>query len=173
MRRKIIFGVSLAIALILSSCTHTMTTPAALDRFFASSKKHGFALQSKPTPNSWVVSFQGAGMKQSWSLIVAISKSPGSLGSDGKRELELVSVGTTVWRGKTEPSKETMSYLLQMNAVDDNVGSLSLFRQDGEWFVQFFTRVPAKYLTEEWLEFAVGFVGGFADATSERMRGMR
>lgn len=157
---------------IFYSCTHTMT-PSALDRFFTSSKKHGFALQSKPTPNSWVVNFQGRGMKQSWSLIVAVSKSPASIGGDGKHGLELVSVGTTVWRGKAEPSREIMSYLLQMNAVDDNVGSLSLFRQGDEWFVQYFTRVPAKYLTEEWLEFAVGFVGGFADATSERMRGMR
>lgn len=157
---------------LFTSCSPHMT-PHDLDSYLRKSPKQGFVFQSKPTANSWIVAFQGPGMKQIWSLIVAVSRAPGT--GLGKRngELDLVSIGTTVWRGKAEPSKETMSYLLQMNALDHNVGALSVFREKDEWFVQYFTRVPLRYMTKQWLEFSVGYVGGFADSVSEKLKGMK
>lgn len=159
----------LAIFLALVSC-HKKMNPGDLEHLLKNDKHNGFVFQSKPSANTWILAFQGPGMKQVWSLIVAESKAPGA-GKDGG--LDLVSVGTTLWRGKQEPSKEVMSYLLFMNGMDHNVGSLSLFRERDEWFIQYFTRTPLAYLTKEQLVFSIGFVGGFADAVSEKLKGMK
>lgn len=160
---------SLAVLAALVSCQKRMS-PSDLDHILKNDKQNGFVFQSKPAPNSWILAFQGPGMKQAWSVIVAESRAPG-MGKNGG--LELVSVGTTLWRGKQEPSKEMMNDLLLMNGVDHNVGSLSLFRERDEWFVQYFTRLPIQYLSRDHLVFSIGFVGGFADAVSEKLKGMK
>jgi len=160
---------ALAVLAALVSC-HSRMNPKDLDRVLKNDKQNGFIFQSKPTANSWILAFQGPGMKQGWSVIVAASRAPG-VGKNGGSDL--VSIGTTLWRGKQEPSKEVMSYLLLMNGVDHNVGSLSLFKERDEWFVQYFTRIPLVYLTREQLVFSVGFVGGFADAVSEKLKGTK
>jgi hypothetical protein len=151
---------------VLSACSSAMT-PQQVDAFVKADKKHGFLLQGNPSANSYIIAFQSAGMKQAWSMVVAV------IGQDKKNNFELVSVGTTLWRGKAEPSKEMMAFLLQMNSVDNNIGTLSFFKQEGEFYVQYFIRRPLSYLTEKELEFDIGYVAGYADALAAKLQTMK
>lgn len=157
------------LATLLTSCA---MTPSNLETFLRSSKKHGFEYQRSAGPDMHVIAFQGPGMKQAWNLMVGVW-TPQSSGNGKHEVFSFVSIGTTLWKGKTEPSKELSALCMQMNAADNNAGSLSTVRQGDEWFVQYFVRVPMKYVSQDQIVFYVGYVGGFADSVSEKLKGMR
>jgi len=124
-------------------------------------KQAGYRYERQVDARSWIVAFQGPGMNQAWSVAVAIT----GTGEKGR----FISVGTTAWKGTKEPSRELALFLLQMNAIDNNVGALSVFQNGREHFVQYFTKSPLEHYRAERLLFDIGFVGGFADSIQPKI----
>lgn len=124
-------------------------------------KQTGFRFEKELGSASWIVSFQGPGMKKAWSVVVAVT-------GEGKRG-QFVSVGTTVWKGAAVPGARGLASLMQMNGLDNNIGSLSLFSNESGAFVQYFAKSPLEYCTPERLVFDIGYVGGFAEAVSGKL----
>lgn len=150
-----------AVLLPISCARGNKMEPSDIDAYLRGLDQNGYRFERQVDKNSWIIAFQGPAMKQAWSVAVAITGS----GEKGR----FISVGTTVWRGAKEPSREMALFLLEMNAIDNNVGSLSVFRSGKENFVQFFTKSPLAHYGKERLLFDIGFVGGFADSIQAKI----
>jgi hypothetical protein len=138
----------------------------SLHRSLKGTTMPGYHIDRQVTENSWIVSLQGPGMKSAWSMVVALTPAP----QDAPGQSDMVSVGTTLWNGAKMPSPEILGSLLQLNAMDLNPGSLGLFKEpSGKCFVQYTIRIPREDLTTRKLEYALGYVAGYADGLATRL----
>ncbi len=156
----------LELLLLITACSQPMKDND-VESYIKADKKNGFSFVSTPSKNQYIINYQNPNLKSAWGMVIAIT------GDVAKNELPQISIGTTLWKGKTEPSKDVLLYLLAMNTQDKNIGTLSLFKQGDEYFIQFFIRRQLSFMTEKELEFDIGFVAGYADSISEKLKGYK
>ncbi len=150
MKKTVLFLAGLLVVFSMA----TALTPKEIDNFLRNHTEQGYRFIRSSGDNLWYVAFRLPDWKSEWSVVVAFTKD--------NQGAEILDIGTTVARSASLPSASLLKYLLEKNNDDLNLGSFSLFYEK-EYAIQYFARVPNKFLTADELLYYVGFVTAYCN----------
>jgi hypothetical protein len=150
MKKAVLFLTAL---MLLASWAAAMT-PQEIDAFLRNHTEEGFRFVKSSGDNIWYVAFKLPDWTNEWTVAVILVKDAG--GND------TLTVGTTAAKTKALPSPALMRFLLERNNDDFSLGSFSIYF-DKEYSIQYFARVPNRFLTSDELLFYIGFVTAFCN----------
>jgi opacity protein-like surface antigen len=150
MKKAALFLAALA---LLASWAAAMT-PQDIDAFLRNHTEEGFRFINSSGDSIWYVAFKLPDWTNEWSVAVILAKD-----ANGN---ETLSVGTTAAKTKAVPSQGLMKFLLERNNDDVSLGSFSIY-YDKDYSVQYFARLPNKFLTSDELLFYIGFVTAYCN----------
>jgi hypothetical protein len=144
------------VGLLLAACLAAAMTPQEIDNFLRNHTEEGYRFIKSSGDNLWYAAFKLPDWKNEWSVAIILVKDDAGN--------ETLSIGTTVAKTSAMPSAGLMKFLLEKNSDDLNLGSFSVY-YDKEYSIQFFARLPNKFLTADQLLYYVGFVTAYCNKT--------
>jgi len=144
-------------AALLALCVSAAAmTPKEIDTFLRNHTEQGYRFVRSSGDNLWYVAFRIPDWKNEWSVVVAFVKDD--------QGTEVLGIGTTVAKSAAPPSAGLLKFLLEKNSDDLSLGTFSLYFEK-EYAIQYFARIPNKFLTQDELLYYVGFVTAYANRT--------
>jgi hypothetical protein len=131
-------------------------TPQEIDAFLRNHTEQGFRFLRSSGDNIWYVAFKLPDWTNEWTVAIILVKDDAGN--------ETLSIGTTVAKTADLPSQGLLKYLLEKNGDDVNLGSFSLY-YDKQYSIQYFSRLPNKFLSGDQLLYHIGFVTAYCNKT--------
>jgi hypothetical protein len=150
--------------ILFSAGMASALTQKQIDKYLRNHKEDGYKFLRSEGKSTWYVSFKLPEWESEWSVVIILLKN-----DEGS---EVIGVGTTVYKSDNEPPKALMTYLMERNVDDMNIGSFGLYKdsESKKYMVQYWVKIPNQYVKDEQVVYSVGFVSGYANALEPEIK---